>query len=593
MVADSGAGIPEADLERIFDRFHRVRGIEARSHEGTGIGLALVHELVRLQGGSIAVESRVGAGTTFTVELPLATGPAPARGPAQSADSAAVLAEASRWRAPAAPPPGARVLVVDDNADMRDYVSRLLAPHWEVEGAADGAAALERARRGGLDLVVADVMLPRLDGFGLLRALRADPATRRIPVIMVSARAGDASAVEGLDAGADDYLVKPFSAAELVARVRSHIELARLRDERARRAEDVAEVLQRSLLPERLPALPELQLAGRYVPAGGELQVGGDWYDAISVPDGRVVLAIGDVAGHGVRAAAAMGQVSHALRAYAGEGHGPGALLRRLDGLVLSGGLDMVTCQLVLLDPATGALRWASAGHPPALVVRPGEPARRLEGPVGHPLGVMSGARYDEGTAELADGESLVLYTDGLVERRGEVIDIGIDKVAAALDGGAPEAACERVLARLLADAPPGDDVALLVARRVRLTAPRAALVVPAEPERLRELRRWLEAWLRGNAVSSRPAADLLLAVHEAAMNAVEHAYGPRPGTVEVRVARVGARVEAEVRDTGRWRDAAARGNRGRGLPLMRTLVDEMAVERGDAGTIVRMRTQS
>ena len=443
MVADSGTGIPPSDLPHVFDRFRRVRGAEARSHEGTGIGLALVHELVRLMGGSVAVESRLGAGTTFTVELPLAGAPATARPAAPSEEAAGALAEAARWDARVTPQPGARVLVVDDNADMRDYLTRLLAPHWAVEGAADGAAALERARRGGLDLVVTDVMLPRLDGFGLLRELRADPATRRIPVIMVSARASEDTAVQGLDAGADDYLAKPFSAGELVARVRSHLELARLREERARRAEDVAETLQRSLLPERLPTLPELQLAGRYVPAGGELRVGGDWYDAIPLADGHVVLAIGDVAGHGIRAATAMGQVSHALRAYASEGHGPAALLRRLDALVTAGGIDMVTCQLALLDPVTGHLRWASAGHLPALVVADGA-ARRLEGPVCHPLGVVPASRYEESATQLGDGESLVLYTDGLVERRGEDIDAGIDALAAALDGGPPDAGLRR-----------------------------------------------------------------------------------------------------------------------------------------------------
>jgi anti-sigma regulatory factor (Ser/Thr protein kinase) len=302
------------------------------------------------------------------------------------------------------------------------------------------------------------------------------------------------------------------------------------------------------------------------------------------------VLAIGDVAGHGIRAAAAMGRVSHALRAYASEGHGPAALLRRLDALVVSGGIDMVTCQLALLDPATGELRWASAGHPPALVVSGGA-ARRLEGTVCHPLGAVAAARYEESAARLDDGESLVLYTDGLVERRGEPIDAGIDALAAALDGGAPETACDTVLARLLDDAPPRDDVALVIARRMRLTAPRAALVIPAEPGRLRELRRWLEAWLRGNEVAGPRGADLVLAVHEAAMNAVEHAYGVDAGTVEVRVARTAAGIEAEVRDAGRWNDAPSRGDRGRGLPLMRTLVDAVAVARGAAGTIVRMRT--
>jgi serine phosphatase RsbU (regulator of sigma subunit)/anti-sigma regulatory factor (Ser/Thr protein kinase) len=492
------------------------------------------------------------------------------------------------------------VLVVDDNADMREYLERLLEPHWAVEGAADGAAALERARAGGLDLVVTDVMMPRLDGFDLLRALRADPATERVPVILVSARAGDEATVEGLEAGADDYLIKPFSAAELVARVRSHLELARLREavataqrDRAVRAEDVAEALQHSLLPERLPELPELELAGRYVPAGGELRVGGDWYDAIPLADGRVALAIGDVAGHGVRAAAVMGQVSHALRAYAREGHSPGALLQRVDALVLAGGLGMVTCQLALLDPATGELCWASAGHPPALVARPDAPARLLDGPLGHPLGVLPASRFSEGAGTLADGESLVLYTDGLVERRRESIDVGIGALAAALDGGPAAAACDGILDALLGGAEPADDVALLVARRVRLTAPAAVLTIPAETQRLREARRWLEAWLHGNGLAGPRATDLLLAAHEAAMNAVEHAYGPRPGEVEIRASREGPRAEVTVRDGGRWRERTPRSrDRGRGVGLMAALVDDVSIERTDAGTTVRLRSE-
>jgi signal transduction histidine kinase/serine phosphatase RsbU (regulator of sigma subunit) len=598
IVADTGTGIPEADLPHVFERFHRVRGTEGRSHEGTGIGLALVHELVSLQGGTVSVESELGEGSAFTVELPLSDRAPGPRKP--SGEAAGALAEAARWGAPARPRTDARVLVADDNADMRDYVLRLLEPHWAVEGAADGAAALERARAGGLDLVVTDVMMPRLDGFGLLRALRADPATERLPVILVSARAGDEATVEGLGAGADDYLIKPFSAAELVARVRSHLELARLREavataqrDRAVRAEVVAEALQRSLLPERLPELPELDLAGRYVPAVRELRVGGDWYDAIPLSDGRVVLAIGDVAGHGVRAAAAMGQVSHALRAYAREGHPPAALLVRLDALVLAGDLGMVTCQLVLLDPATGELRWASAGHLPPLVAGHGAAARQLDGPGGHPLGVWPAGRFREGTGTLADGESLVLYTDGLVERRGEPIDAGMARLAAVLDGDAAAPTCDAALAGLLDGAEPADDVALLVARRRRLTAPEAGLLIPAEAERLRDARRWLEAWLRGNDLSGPRATDLLLAVHEAAMNAVEHAYGPRPGEVELRASRVGTRVEVAVRDAGRWRERTPRQrDRGRGAGLMAALVDEASFERTDAGTTVRLRTE-
>ena len=280
-------------------------------------------------------------------------------------------------------------------------------------------------------------------------------------MIVLSARAGDEAAVEGLDAGADDYVVKPFSAGELVARVRSHLEVARLREEvaaaereRARRAEAVAETLQRSLLPERLPELPELQLAGRYVPAGRELHVGGDWYDAIPLADGRVVLAIGDVAGHGIRAAAVMGEVSHALRAYAREGYTPAELLRRLDSLVLGApGIPMVTCQCALLDPATGELRWASAGHPPPLVVRADGAVEWLETRVAHPLGVMPGTRQTEAEGRLEDGDALVLFTDGLVERRGPTIDDGCRRaVGGAARPAEPDAMCDAALATLGGD---------------------------------------------------------------------------------------------------------------------------------------------
>jgi signal transduction histidine kinase/serine phosphatase RsbU (regulator of sigma subunit) len=604
VVADTGTGISVDEQPRVFERFHRVRGAAARSYEGSGIGLALVRELVELQEGSITVASAPGVGTAFTVELPLAAPDAePLVAVAESDEAAGVLVEAARWGAPAAPAVagavGSRVLVVDDNADMRDYLAGLLGAHCAVGTAADGVEALGLLGTGEFDLVVTDAMMPRLDGLGLLRALRADPATRRLPVILLSARAGEEATIEGLDAGADDYLVKPFSANELVARVRASLELARLRDEiaaaeheRAQQAERLAETLQRSLLPERLPELPELELAGRYVPAGHELKVGGDWYDAVPLADGRVVLAIGDVAGHGIRAATIMGEASHALRAYAREGHEPAELMQRLDALVQAGGLDMITCVCAILTPATGELRWVSAGHPPALVLASGGGVHTLEGPIACPLGVLPETRHREGATVLADGEALVFYTDGLVERRGESIDAGIGRLAASLVPGVDaEALCDRALAALLGDDEPADDVAMLIARRVRLTAPTATLVQPATPDRLRDIRRWVEAWLRGNELSGERAADLVLAVHEASMNAIEHAYGPAGGTVEIRVRRTDLVAEIEVRDSGTWRAERRDRDRGRGEPLMRALVDEFAVEHVDGGSRVRLRT--
>ena len=247
-VRDTGTGIAAAELPHLFERFHRVRGAGGRSFEGSGIGLALVRELVRLHHGDVHVESAPGQGSTFRVTIP-APGPsrsphaataAPAlraREPAPASQAAAMVAEASRWlpgSAGAAEPAGAaasrpRIVVADDNADMRDYVAGLLGPTSRVEAVGDGMAALDAMRREPADLLLADVMMPRLDGLELLRTIRADAALRHIPVIFVSARAGEEARVAGLEAGADDYLLKPFGARELIARVGAALELARVR----------------------------------------------------------------------------------------------------------------------------------------------------------------------------------------------------------------------------------------------------------------------------------------------------------------------------------------------------------------------------
>jgi signal transduction histidine kinase len=248
VVRDTGVGIARDELPRLFERFHRIEGVRARTHEGSGIGLALVQELVRMHGGRIDVDSELGKGTTFKVHVPFGTAHLPAdriaaeRTLASTATrAAAFLEETLRWvpseaeRSPpsdSAPPAEqtarARILLADDNADMREYVSRLLRERWQIETVGDGLAALAAARRERFDLVVTDVMMPGLDGFGLLRELKKDPATRSIPVIMLSARAGEESRIDGLEAGADDYVTKPFSARELIARITTQLEVRKL-----------------------------------------------------------------------------------------------------------------------------------------------------------------------------------------------------------------------------------------------------------------------------------------------------------------------------------------------------------------------------
>ena len=260
-VADTGIGIAEHELPRLFERFHRIEGTKSRSFEGSGIGLALVHELVRMHGGAIRVASRCGEGTTVTIALrrrPSAHLPQDrVRGERTLASTAVGAApyveEALRWLpgteergaglgdAPwsrstrtwstGSTAGGARasVVIVDDNVDMRSYLARILGQRWNVRTYADGAQALQGIRVALPDVVVTDIMMPNLDGYGLLRALRAEPGTGGVPVIMLSALAGESARIEGATFGADDYVVKPFSARELVARVGAQIDLARAR----------------------------------------------------------------------------------------------------------------------------------------------------------------------------------------------------------------------------------------------------------------------------------------------------------------------------------------------------------------------------
>ena len=279
-VRDTGTGIPPEEMSRLFERFHRVEGTRGRTHEGTGIGLALVQELVKLHGGSISVESELGRGSAFSVHIPfgiahLPPGMAftePSTAKASTATRAVVYVdEALGWlplegeqigtakqaqdRESFAPSFTAsfkaeldgsprqatrgRVLLADDNADMRGYVSRLLSPHFDVEAVSDGQEALKRALNRPPDLILSDIMMPGLDGFALLKALRTESSTRTLPVILLSARAGEESRVEGIEAGADDYLVKPFTARELLARVTTHLAMSRLRRQAAEREREL------------------------------------------------------------------------------------------------------------------------------------------------------------------------------------------------------------------------------------------------------------------------------------------------------------------------------------------------------------------
>jgi CheY-like chemotaxis protein len=285
-VADTGTGIPTHEINRIFEKFHRVHDQKGRSYEGTGIGLALTQELVRLHGGKLEVESTYGRGTMFNVQLRIGNTHLPQEQLVRGPDFAdldtmnsrvygqSIVEEAGRWAikepqsdSPAGNPSGGkafsttssdnhsalalqtgqwvpissrgcRVLVADDNEDMRRYIKGVLVQFYDVVEASNGQDALAIAVSETPDLILSDVMMPGLDGFGLLKVLRSSPETRSTPFILLSARAGEDARVEGLLAGADDYLAKPFNARELIARVHTHLDIARMRLELEKRVKE-------------------------------------------------------------------------------------------------------------------------------------------------------------------------------------------------------------------------------------------------------------------------------------------------------------------------------------------------------------------
>jgi PAS domain S-box-containing protein len=886
-VSDTGIGVPSAEISRLFERFHRIESSYARSNEGSGIGLALVQELVNLHGGTIAADSTEGVGTAFEIRLPfgsahLAADSVASTGGAQAPSGVAepFVQEALRWIPcgdgdvrPAAVGESAstldnaklrdtggttaRVVIADDNTDMREYLSRLLSgAGYRVEAVSDGRQALDTVRATMPDLVVSDVMMPRLDGLELVSTLRADPRTAAVPVLLLSARAGQEASIEGLQAGADDYLVKPFAAAELLARARANIELTRLRNHHARwrtalveslqegffvcdengavveingaftditgygtdglpyqapfpwwpsedsdpdahrqvesafaeligeehgsftlpvnhrdghrlwvtvnfnHAEDpntghrvmvgtfrdvtaehytvqresalaslnqllaqsdtlddgvraaaeelrtlwrahrvsavtfppdgaatgtpqfmcVGEPAQWSHLPprtqqtirmlgegdlltpdtaqpgeagialqhprgvlvlhielvERRPFTAEdhmllTVLAGRlgqglqrvhqldqqretalalqnailgpaslpsgfavrYQPAARPLQVGGDWYDVVDLDDGRIALVVGDCVGHGLTAATVMGQLRSACRALLLENPSPSAVLMAMDRFASRlAGARCTTAFCAVLSPDTGELVYSSAGHPPPIMVLSDGTTRLLDGARATPLGLSFDRSRPEHRVTLPPRATLLLYTDGLVERRRESLDTGIaravDLVQENRSSGLDDLAMQ-VMVRLAPGGGYQDDVAVLLYRQ---PAP-LEVEFPAEAIHLAPTRAALKAWLSRAGMGADQTMKVLIATGEALANAIEHGHRqPTDGSISLRAIALADRVHVTVVDAGSWKPPVAAAHRGRGIALMRALMQDVTIHPRATGTTVHMHTR-
>jgi PAS domain S-box-containing protein len=878
-VQDSGIGVPESELPRLFERFHRIDSARARSTEGSGIGLALVKELVSLHGGTITASSVEDQGTTFTVAVPFGREHLPdealvpaseaGAGPAGSAADAFVL-EAQRWlpeqgsgsEGDEIPPAGAvvpaRVLVVDDNADMREYLVRLLrGSGHEVTAVPDGDSALREVREGMPELVVGDVLMPGMSGLELVAALRQDPHTAGVPVLLLSARAGQEASIEGLEAGADDYLVKPFSSADLLARVRANVELSRLRGHHVRWRNALVESLHEAFfvadedgavvevnaafaeilgygaegLPYRPPypwwpdlqddpavgraaaaaferarndgsgtytvpvthrdgrrlwihvtfnAIPDLEtgrsmsvgtfrdvtaehyavqrdaavaavslrlhrstgldealagaleeirglwhaervsalvfapdvpeptvsatsapvpwtalderrradltalrdgptlvaapvgaadagtgvalehpegtlvlwleldrwrpfadqdrlllcvLAGhlaqglrrahqidqqretalalqrsilgpsilppgfavRYEPAARPLEVGGDWYDTVELPDGRIGIVVGDCVGRGLQAAAVMGQLRSACRALLLRDPRPDGVLAALDRFAepIPGAL-CTTVFCGVLDPESGELVYSSAGHPPGVIAHPDGTTALLEGARSLPLAVRPGVPRPCATEMVPARATLLLCTDGLIERRRRPLTDGIAAAGYAVrderDAGVEELA-ERLMVRM---APPEgyeDDVAVLLYRH---PGP-FETVFPADAGELAGARAGLRRWLGRCRVPATTGQAVLVAAGEACTNAVEHAYPPGcGGTVRLRAEAYARHIRVTVADEGAWREPRepTPDFRGHGIGMMKALAQGLTIDNGAGGTVVTLHLE-
>ncbi|GAC1368360.1 MAG: hypothetical protein NVSMB32_13430 [Actinomycetota bacterium] len=359
-----------------------------------------------------------------------------------------------------------------------------------------------------------------------------------------------------------------------------------------RQTRQIAQTLQRSLLPDRLPDIPGIGFASRYLPGSAGLEVGGDWYDVVPMPSGTIALAIGDVVGHGLRAAATMGQLRTALRAYALEDSSPQRVIQRLGDL--TSGLpeaEMTTLVYAVYQPDAGVLRYMCAGHPPPLLIQPDGVVSYLEEGRVTPLGMRPGSAA-EGVVALDSGSVLIFYTDGLVERPGMDLGQGMDRLAQAaraVTDRQPEAICKAITAAMEVDDGSRDDVALLVVALSHWPSSQFRLPLPADPRHLGSLRRGLNRWLSHVGATVTERQDIVLAVSEAATNSMMHAYAGSDGMVEVEGSADGDLTTVTVRDTGTWRPGQT-SEGGRGIPLMQALVDSCDVVAGPTGTEVVLR---
>jgi integral membrane sensor domain MASE1/anti-sigma regulatory factor (Ser/Thr protein kinase) len=411
--------------------------------------------------------------------------------------------------------------------------------------------------------------------FGERGAARADLVVSVIATIVAAHETGSFA---GLSLLARMVTLQSFNATVVFTSLLLAAAVSQRADVAAVQREAV-ETLQRSLLPEHLPHVPGLELASRYIPASEHVQLGGDWYDVMALENGRYGIVIGDVAGHGIIAAAMMGKIRMALRAYAFDSNSCGAVLARLNALLrdVQEGAT-ATVWYGRYDPRDRTLEYSNAGHlPPLLSGADGAPTQFLEEVHGPPLGAIGGVRFSQSQRVLDEGSTLLLYTDGLIERRNVSIDNGLAALRAQMRGNGTDlqAACDALIVGLVAEAAE-DDIAVL-ALRLCGEAIEFHVQRPAVPASVPQVRHLLHTWLADHGITGDDSFEILIATTEACANVVTHAYGLKAGPMNVNARLSGNGLLVVVTDDGRWRTAATKDG-GRGLSIIRSVMDEVEI---------------
>jgi len=500
---------------------------------------------------------------------------------------------------------------------LQDLLDQLLDRIVQVFGADHGAVLIRADEGSRLELRAWRGVAPDLRGDyyrSIADRLAGRLALSRQPVVLEQSDTGGALGSWLASAGMQSFLGlplildrqllgvlyvgrradTPFSDddAALLQLVGDRVALAVDRARLFEQERHIAETLQRSLLPEQLPEIPGLEVAFRYLPAGAGMEVGGDWFDMLELGDGRVVLAMGDVVGRGVRAAALMGKLRTSLEAYAYDGRSPQEVVERLHSFMeRQHRAEMATLLYVALDADRGSAELTSAGHLPMLIRAVDGTTRFAARGASPPLGALPFLRFESSRVSVEPGSALALFTDGLVELRGTSIELRLEELRRAVEAGPadPEELCDAVLTRMLGREEPQDDVALLVLGVSRLPAKGFALDLRAEPEALSSVRKALERWLSEAGTSRRDAHAIKVACGEACANAIEHAYRPGDAAFRIEAHREDTEVLIVVRDFGGWREPRG-ADRGRGLPLMEALMDSVRVDPSSEGTTVQLR---